>query len=343
MSALFRKKPKAKLGTVIFETTEACNQNCRFCYNHWRPDGAAPADPRLAAKTLRRLLSQAETGSISFSGGEPTLLRNLHDMALRCRFSGSSVNILTNGTRLSEDDIRNFGSIGISAIQIPLLSTDPAIHDHLTCLPGSWAKARTSLLRSVEILGPEHVAAVLVISSANAHSVADTLAFYERIGVRTVMVNRFNMGGNGLGHRDELILDKEQLAGAFRAASDFAVGHPQMRLVSGVCTPMCLLDPADYPGITFTSCSTDLHSRPLAVNYRGDVRFCNHSPFVLGNIYERHIRDIVEDRELLDRYTSVPDKCLDCRLYARCKGGCRAASEQVYGSFSAVDPVLEIR
>lgn len=67
---------------------------------------------------------------------------------------------------------------------------------------------------------------------------------------------------------------------------------------------------------------------------------CNHSPFILGNIWERSIREILEDESIRSRYSSIPDECFSCRLYPRCKGGCRAASEQLYGSFSRVDPVI---
>ena len=90
------------LDNLVFELTAACNQRCRFCYNYWR-DGASPLPPpdgRLARRTLRKLLSQASVGTLSFSGGEPTLLRNIHDLALHARFKGCQVHVLTNGTLL---------------------------------------------------------------------------------------------------------------------------------------------------------------------------------------------------------------------------------------------------
>ena len=333
---------KFPIGHLVYELTEACNQNCRFCYNHWRPEGSRPVDGTLAFRTLKRLLRQAQIGSISFSGGEPTLLRNMDDMVLKCRFKGSHVNVLTNGTIISEDDITNLGSMGIANLQVPLLSSDAAVHESLTGLPGSWQKATGTVRNAIRILGPDHVAAVLIVTAVNAPTLAQTLDFYRELGIRTVMVNRFNLGGNGLRNKAELCLSRDGLRAAFKVVSDFAVANRDMRFVSGVCTPMCLMDPHDFPGIMFTSCSTDLAMRPLTVSYRGDVRFCNHSPFVLGNIWERDIKDILEDETIKARYSGVPDKCASCSLFSRCKGGCRAASEQVYGTFSEVDPVLDV-
>ena len=319
--------------------TEACNQNCRFCYNHWRPEGSLPADGRLARRTLRRIFRQAEVGSVSFSGGEPTLLNNIHDLALKCRFKGTAVNVLTNGTLLTEDAVRNFKSIDVSAIQIPLLSDDPSIHEYLTCLPGSWERAIKSIKTVLGIFGPEHFAAVLIVTAKNTSSLEGTLNLYKTLGIRTVLVNRFNLGGNGLKNREELCLTRDGLNGAFRVISDFSMKNPKMDFVSGVCTPLCVSDPLDYPGIRFTSCSTDLKERPVTISYRGDVRFCNHSPFVLGNIWERDLKEILEDESVIARYSAVPEECAGCRLYARCKGGCRAASEQVFGTFGRVDPI----
>ena len=298
-----------RIDNIVFELTQACNQCCRFCYNYWR-DGSTPLpppDPAQARKTLRKLLSQASIGTISFSGGEPMLLRNIHDLALSARFKGSHVNVLTNGTLLTPDALENFISIGIGAIQIPILSDKPGTHEYLTGLPGSWAKATYSK------------------------------------GVRNVMVNRFNIGGMGLRHTEELVMDTATLKKAFADVEQFAVAHPEMHFVSGVCTPLCLLDPTPYPHIRFTSCNTDFRRRPVAVNYAGDVRFCNHSPRVIGNIHDRPIGEILTDPENVARYAEVPDMCRDCALLSRCNGGCRAASEQVYGTFAKVDPILEMK
>ena len=163
------------IGNIVFELTEACNQCCRFCYNYWR-DGSTPIpapDPSTARKTLKKLLSQASVGTISFSGGEPMLMRNVHDLALAARFKGSYVNVLTNGTLLTPDAIANFISLGIGAIQIPILSAEASVHEYLTNLPGSWAKA-TGALRAVAEVLPKGAFAVLVVTAVNAPGIPQT-------------------------------------------------------------------------------------------------------------------------------------------------------------------------
>lgn len=334
--------PREHLGNIVFELTQACNQCCRFCYNYWR-DGSTPLpppDPGKVRRTLRKLLGQADVGTLSFSGGEPMLLKNIHDLALYARFRGSAVNVLTNGTLLTPQALQNFVSIGIGAIQIPVLSHNPEVHEYLTQLPHSWSKATDALRRTAESL-PGGAYAVLVITKVNAPDVPQTLDLIYSLGVRNVMVNRFNIGGMGLRHTAELVLDRKTLARAFADVETFAAAHPDMHFVSGVCTPLCVMDTTPYRHIRFAWCSTDFSRRPVAVSYTGDVRFCNHSPVVIGNIYERPIGEILSDPATLGRYASIPERCSDCRLLKICNGGCRAASEQVYGTFGEADPILD--
>lgn len=333
---------KPRIDHLVFELTEACNQRCRFCYNYWRDGRAvAPPDFSLARKTLKRLFSQTGIGNLSFSGGEPMTVPRVLDLVLLARLKGASVNLLTNGTLLTDGDIASLRDLGVGAVQIPVLSADPRTHEELTGLPGSWKKA-TEALRLVAREMPGRACAVLVITKANASVIPETLDFLQDMGVTSVMVNRFNLGGTGLQHAGELVLDRAGLARAFADVETFAAAHPAIRFTSGVCTPLCLLDPAAYPHIRFTSCSIDLSRRPVTVNYKGEVRFCNHSPRVLGNLYDRPIDEILSDPAVMAAYQGVPEPCAACPKWSRCNGGCRAAAEQVYGSFAAIDPVLSL-
>ena len=333
---------RQRIDNIVFELTQACNQRCRFCYNYWRDGSPLPSpDKSLCRRTLRRLLSQAEVRTISFSGGEPMCVPDVADLALYCRFRGVSVNILSNGTLMTQTDILNFREIGVGAVQVPVLSADAAVHEYLTGLPGSWKKATGTLARVSELM-PGKAYAVLVITRINAPDVTGTLELIGSLGVKSVMVNRFNIGGLGLRNRDELVLDKAGLQKAFSDVDAFAARHPEMFFMSGVCIPMCVLDSRQFPHIRFSYCSTDFNLRPVTVDYSGNVRFCNHSPKVLGNIYRSRIGEILSSPEAVSYYSSIPQFCMGCPDLKPCNGGCRAASEQVYGNFSEPDPLLEV-
>ena len=341
---MFWKREKIDIGFVVFELTDACNQSCRFCYNHFKGVETkcvveAP-DFRQARQTLKRLQREARVANLSFSGGEPMLLPRIHDLILQARAKGSNVNLLTNGTLLKEDDVDIIDDLGVGLVQIPLLSHRAEVHDHITQLPGSWERAVASARRIAERKA-EWLTPVFILSKLNAHDIEPTLEMYASLGVKRIMLNRFNIGGLGRKYAEELTLSHEELREAFGRANA-KLGELGMRAHNGVCTPMCLLSPTDYPNITFTHCSTDLSARPLTINYRGDVRFCNHSPRVLGNIHNETLAKILERCGGDGYYSSIPDKCAQCELWTRCRGGCRAASEQMYGTFDRLDPVMDI-
>lgn len=326
---------------VVFETTDACNQSCKFCYNHFKSQQgfvmAAP-DFSLAKKSLQTLLQQAEVSSISFSGGEPLLVPRLFDLILKARFAGSNVHLLTNGTLLTDDTIGYCRDLGVEMIQIPILAPDAELHDSITGLAGSWQRA-VATARKIARWDSSRLIPVFILSALNISHVLPTLELYRDLGVKHIMFNRFNVGGLGIQHWKALRLTTQQLQDTFAAASRFLVEN-NMVANSGVCSPICILDPKHYPGIRFAHCNTDVSHRPITVNYRGDVRYCNHSPRVLGNIHREPLSQILTQATASGYFDSVPDVCAQCSLWSRCRGGCRAASEQLYGRFDLADPIL---
>ncbi|MBO7185639.1 MAG: radical SAM protein [Alistipes sp.] len=339
---MFGWRKRLDLGIVVFELTDACNQRCRFCYNHFKGCGeehaVASPDFGVARRTLKRLLRQANISNLSLSGGEPMLMPRIHDLILAARFGGANVNLLTNGTLVKEDDVAIMRQLGVGLVQIPLLSHDASRHDHLTQLEGSWARAMESA-RRIAAVDASWLVPVFILSRLNMGDIEPTLEMYAELGVKRIMLNRFNIGGLGRRYAKELVMTHDELRAAFCHA-DAVLARLGMRAHNGVCTPMCVLKPEDYPHITFSHCTTELVSRPLTINYRGDVRFCNHSPRVLGNIHDQRLEDILCRTQEEGIYGSTPTRCVGCELWQRCRGGCRAASEQMYGTFDRVDPII---
>ena len=301
--------------------------------------GVPAPDFRLARRTLRRVLRQATVGSVSLSGGEPMLMPRIHELTLKARFAGANVNLLSNGTLIKDIDLDIMKQVGVGTIQIPILAAEPSLHDYTTGLKGSWQKAVDNA-RKISSIKSNWLLPVLIVSKLNIHNIEEILRFYQsEFGSTRAMVNRFNIGGLGKLNASELTLTTSELKDAFTRV-DRVAGELGMSIQSGVCTPMCVLNPDDYPNIMFSHCSTDLSNRPLTVNYKGDVRFCNHSPRILGNIYDKPIGQIVSECQDDGYFDKIPTPCDTCKLWARCRGGCRAASEQLYGTFNRVDPIL---
>ncbi len=154
------------------------------------------------------------------------------------------------------------------------------------------------------------------------------------------MLNRFNIGGQGITESSALSLSLNELRETFKQASDTAISL-DLNISSNVCSPVCVLDGRDYPGIRFSRCSPKMENRPLTMDINGNLRFCNHSPIVMGNIYRDNLKSIISS-EYAAQWKARPAFCENCEHWTKCYGGCRAASEQLGQSLLTPDPILNV-
>jgi radical SAM protein with 4Fe4S-binding SPASM domain len=334
---------KFKLPHITFEVTSICNLKCRYCYNVWKMPGQNEMEAfnsyKLAGQTLKRLFKIADVEHVTFTGGEPFLAERFNELVLFTRLKKKSVAIITNGNKAEKADYKQMLDLGVNLFEVPLHSPDATAHEFMTNTPGSWSKSLESIRALVELKA--YVVSVIVITKANYKLVPQTLEFIKNQGVERIMLNRFNIGGQGIVDKDNLWLSHNEMKQAYMSASE--IGKKlNLSLSSNVCTPMCVLNPTDYPGISFAFCSPDVTHRPLTLDILGNLRFCNHSPTVLGNIYKDDLAKMLRSEKALAWNLVKPEFCSDCELYSRCMGGCRAASEQLNLSLNAVDPVVEI-
>jgi len=332
---------KPSLPHVIFEASTDCNLNCRFCYNVWKRPGVrhpASGTYRQAIRALKKLFSIADVGHVTMSGGEPFLCERFAEIVLYCRIKGKAVTVVSNGNAAVRNDYEALVELGVDLFEFPLHSADARIHDLLTGVNGSWRKALRSIM-DVKSLGGD-VVVVCVITKHNVACVEETLRFLHGIGIRRVMLNRYNIGGAGLRDSGGLLAGRRALRGAFRAADEVAGSLAGLDITSNVCTPFCILNPANYRHIRMSACHPERTERPFTLDAVGNLRFCNHSPVVIGNIFEDRLEDTLASRYLEQWRCTVPGYCAECDLYKKCYGGCRAASEQVGLSLYQPDPIL---
>ncbi len=325
---------------IIYEVTSRCNLNCLYCYNiHKAPLGIPPATGgyRKAKRTLKRLFKVADVERVTMTGGEPLLQERFLELVLFCRMKGKRVAVISNGNRGAKEDYRHLIGMGVTLYELPLHSTVPEEHDEMTGVPGSHATVLESI-GTIRRLGGV-VVPMIVITKINRRRVVDTLRLFKRLGLRRIMLNRFNIGGAGIGNARRLSLSIEALREVF-AEADEATRALGLKVSSNVCSPRCVLDGRAFPSISFTRCSPRVERRPLTMDLDGNLRFCNHSPIVMGNIFTDDIRDVVSSDYALS-WKERPDFCSGCDEWAACFGGCRAASEQLGQTVRQVDPVLQ--
>jgi radical SAM protein with 4Fe4S-binding SPASM domain len=102
----------------------------------------------------------------------------------------------------------------------------------------------------------------------------------------------------------------------------------------------CLIDLSAYPHLGFGFCAAGSERAYYTLDTAGNLRPCNHTPTVLGNVWEEPFAEIVAPAWLADFVAAVPAFCTDCTLRAECQGGCKAAAQACYGRLDAEEPFL---
>ncbi|MFC1704787.1 radical SAM protein, partial [Nanoarchaeota archaeon] len=133
---------RKKIKNVILELNSSCNNNCLYCYipqEHKRTRKETPSsffEGKLKEYRKKGVLS------VDFTGGEPTLYKNLENLVKFARKIGyKKRTLVSNGRLLSyKKFLERLIDAGVNRIVIPFDSHDPKIMDATTRTPRSFAQ-----------------------------------------------------------------------------------------------------------------------------------------------------------------------------------------------------------
>jgi radical SAM protein with 4Fe4S-binding SPASM domain len=129
-----------RLTWVKFKIIDGCNIKCVMC-NHWRREGylrSMLTEERLHA--LGTELAALGARYVSWSGGEPTLRKELPEIIGHYKSLGISSGMVSNGTRLTPDYAGRLRAAGLGSASISLESSDPEVHDRVVGSEGAWRR-----------------------------------------------------------------------------------------------------------------------------------------------------------------------------------------------------------
>jgi pyruvate-formate lyase-activating enzyme len=113
-----------------------CNQDCRTCWQG--RDWPAPPDD-VFDRWLEELCA-AGIGSLTLSGGEPTLHPRLPHWLRQAARAGVHVTLESNAIRLGEDGVLDeLRAAGLESVVVSLHAADAAVSDAVTRAPGTFA------------------------------------------------------------------------------------------------------------------------------------------------------------------------------------------------------------
>jgi len=133
---------------VHFEVTMRCNARCGFC-DYWKTDPAARATELSSFADAARFFNPM---LITFTGGEPTLRRDLESIvsAVDEAVSTKYVTLITHGAMLSPERAKSLWKAGINQFNISLDYLDER-HDVARGIPGLSRKILNTVPRMREL------------------------------------------------------------------------------------------------------------------------------------------------------------------------------------------------
>lgn len=325
--------------SILFEITQRCNLDCLYCYNVWK-NGAAYPIGELSTDETKRLLqksiAESRCRNVTLTGGEPFLRQDILDIISFLSKMKVSITIITNGTLLDADTIKECIKYGAVLFEVPLLSTKNDVQDGL--MRGESFDKVLDAIATIRSTGGKVVPA-FVATRKNIVDLREVLELSIGMAVDGFMLNRFNPGGEGKQHIDELLPTRDEFEDALKIADEISAKY-NFPVVVPIPTQPCLIDVKQFKKLKFSFCAAGTKNAYYAIDPIGNLRMCNHTPHILGNLFDENFRVLATKPDVKAFAKSIPASCTGCRISAKCRGGCPAAAEVCYGSIEKEDPFL---
>ena len=136
---------------IVWNFTYSCNLRCKHCY-----EDAGFNRPELttnqAFTTIDNLSKIANIGlpALSFSGGEPLIRKDFFEVAAYAKKKIPYVNIATNGTLLTKDNVKKLKEVGVDYVEISLDGASKEVHDSFRRVPGCFEKTMEGIRNCVD-------------------------------------------------------------------------------------------------------------------------------------------------------------------------------------------------
>lgn len=315
--------------TCVWEVTMGCNMRCGHCGSSCEN----PLPDELTTEEALDLCDQmADIGLkwVTLSGGEPLTRKDTPELVKRLSQKGVSVNMITNGWLLKPALIKSLKENGIATVAISIDGTEE-IHDNIR-KKGAFAHARAAfgILNELGI----NTGAVTTITNQNIGCLGELKEILIEMGVKTWQVQIGLPMGN-LKERPDWLLEPEKIESIIEFCYETAV-EGRIKIFPADCIGYYSNKELEIKKRSYGTENVSLWdgcnagTRGFGVLQNGDILGCTSirdSKFIEGNIKERSLRDIWEDKNaFLWRRNITKDmltgECKTCRYGSKCLGGC---------------------
>ena len=350
---------KDKKPVVVWNMGRRCNLKCVHCYAQSKD---IEYEDELTTEQGKELIDDlAEFGSpvILFSGGEPTMRKDLPELAEYAKSKGMRAVISTNGTLIDEKMAKVLKEIGLSYVGISLDGVRET-NDKFRGVPGAFDAAINGLRNCMK--EDIKVGLRFTINKKNYKDIPAIFDIIEEEGIPRVCFYHLVYAGRGsklveddLSHEEsrkvlDLIMDRT------KALHDKGMPVEVLTVDNHCDGPYVYLrllkeDPERAKDVYDLLMMNQGNSTGIGigcVSWDGSVhadQFWRHYSF--GNVKDRKFSEIWTDTSdelmagLKDRKPLIKanaDRCAKCKWFDICNGNFRVRAEAIYDNVWADDP-----
>jgi pyrroloquinoline quinone biosynthesis protein E len=331
-------RPAPPLG-MLAELTHRCPLQCPYCAN---PLEMERASAELDTATWKRVLEQAAALGIlqvHFSGGEPTVRRDLLALVAHARDMQLYSNLITSGVTLTADSLAAFRVAGLDHVQLSFQDSETEGGDRIGGLPGGHARklVAAKLIRDAGF----PLTANFVVHRQNLSRLPAMLALGEQLGAGRIEIAHVQYYGWGLLNRDTLMPSFEQINLADAVVAE-ARQQLRGRVVIDYVTP-------DYYAARPKACMGGWGRQFLNVTPSGRVLPCHAAESLTGLVFpsvrDTALADIWYSDPTFERYRGtawMAEPCRSCERREIDWGGCRCQAFALTGDAGATDPACAL-
>ena len=304
-------KGKPHLVSMQIELSSRCNERCVHCYIP-HENKVSEIDPALFYDTLDQCRDMGVL-SLTLSGGEPMLHKDFCGFLRKAKEYDFSINILSNLTLLDDEIIREMKENRLSSVQVSLYSMNPAIHDSITGLEGSYYKTRDNILRLIENDIPLQISCPTMKQNKNCFAEVLKWAHEHKVRAETdfIMMARYDHTTDNLDNR----LDLDEVEKIIKEIIKFNRYYEEE------------LYQADFDKVESRDMANDIVCgvgiASICMVANGSVYPCaGWQDYICGNVRETPLKEIWENSPRVQYLRSLRKKdfpeCMVCRDKAFC-------------------------
>ncbi len=329
--------PDAPLA-ILAELTHRCPLQCPYCSN---PLELERANTELSTEEWIDVMRQAEAlGALQvhFSGGEPTVRKDLEALVRAAADIGLYSNLITSAVLLDEARVETLADAGLDHVQISFQDSEAAGGDRIGGYAGGHEKklAACRWVRATDL----PLTLNMVVHRQNIDHLPAMLDMALELDAHRVEIAHVQYYGWAYRNRAALLPSRAQLEQAV-AIVERALEELKGRIVIDYVVP-------DYYARRPKACMGGWARQFLNVTPSGKVLPCHAAETITGlsfeSVRDRPLAEIWRGSEAFQKYRGtewMPEPCRSCDRREIDWGGCRCQAFAFTGDAGATDPACE--